>query len=241
MSSSSTLPLYYKPRGVGTAAVPPVPGRRSTMTIFVVVVVFIISELALVTYNYSYSSTVSIKYSRKSENVFKHRIPHTILSSGPSEKPSIIDNSESPSPDNRVNMKYSQKAPIMIHHESASQDNSVDTKPHPIDKVHEGNQPQRSSNNQKSKLEIMNSREGVTLGTKQGILTKTQKRQAKVKEVCYNNTLQDTLEYKGTYMYMYYMYMYIYVHVHMYMYIYVHVHMYMYIHVHVIIILMSIV
>ena len=166
MSSSSTLPLYYKPRGVGTAAVPPVPGRRSTLTIFVVVVVFIISELALVTYNYSYSSTVSIKYSRKPENVFKHRIPHAILSSGPSEKPSI-----------------------MIHHESASQDNSVDTKPHPIDKVHEGNQSQTSSISQKSKLKIMNSKKGVTLSTKQGILTKTQERQAKVKEVCSNNTL----------------------------------------------------
>ena len=189
MSSSSTLPLYYKPRGVGTAAVPPVPGRRSTLTIFVVVVIFIISELALVTYNYSYSSTVSIKYSRKPENVFKHRIPHAILSSGPSEKPSIMIHHESASQDNRVDMIHSEKAPIMIHRESASQDNSVDTKPHPIDKVHEGNQSQTSSISQKSKLKIMNSKKDVTLSTKQGILTKTQERQAKVKEVCSNNTL----------------------------------------------------
>lgn len=159
--SSSTLPLYYKPRGVGTAAVPPVPGRRSTMIIFVVVVVFIIGELALITYNYSYDSTgtVSIqKYSRKSEK--EHRIPHAILSSGPSEKASIVEN-----------------------HESTSPDNGVDTRPHPIDKIHEENQSQTSSISQKSEFKIKNSKEGVTSDTEQGILTTTQKRQAKVKEV----------------------------------------------------------
>ena len=182
--SSSTLPLYYKPRGVGTAAVPPVPGRRSTMIIFVVVVVFIIGELALITYNYSYDSTgtVSIqKYSRKSEK--EHRIPHAILSSGPSEKASIVENRELTSPDNGVDMKHSEIAPIVIHHESTSPDNNVDTRPHPIDKIHEENQSQTSSISQKSEFKIKNSKEGVTSDTEQGILTTTQKRQAKVKEV----------------------------------------------------------
>ena len=185
--SSSTLPLYYKPRGVGTAAVPPVPGRRSAMIIFVVVVVFIIGELALVTSNYSYGSTVLIqKYSRKSEK--EHRIPHTILSSGPSEKASIIENRESASPDKRVNIKNSV-VPIVIHHESASPDNRVDTKPHPIDKVHEENQSQASSISRKSEFKIKNSKKAVTSNTEHGILTKTQKRQAKVKEVWYKSII----------------------------------------------------